>query len=180
MPSIRKQTARFIASLSLLVITSCSGTASQCKQFANVINQAQSVKIEFETAIESAMTKASGAQGLDDLQVSAQDYIDAMDTVTAEIDTMGQSLADINIDDEQLDEYRDSYVATIDQLKAAFDKAQGAMQMVVEAENEEAFKKVFDQFQTQANSAFTEIQTLDVQEGNLIEQVNTYCAPPAE
>lgn len=159
----------------LLALASCGGRVSQCNQFADVINQSQSFKTEFESKIESSMTQASGAQNLKDLQAAAGEYTAAVNQVTGEIDGMVQSLEGLNISDEQLDEYRDRYTTTIRDSKEALTTASSAMQLVTEAKSEDEFRKIFDSFQTRANGAFSNLQSLSAQEAELIGQINTYC-----
>lgn len=169
-----------LTSLLILGLASCNSKVSQCNQFADIINDSQSFKSEFEAEIESSMTQASGAQGLEDLQGSATEYTTAVDKVTTKIGTMVQNLENIDIGDEQLDEYRDTYVTVITGSRDALTAASGAMQLVTNAKNEDEFRAIFDQFQTQANTAFSDLQTLSNQESELIEQVNTYCGSNGE
>ncbi len=170
----------FLGSALLFGLTSCSSTVSQCAQFANVINQSQDIKKDFESEIESAKIKAAGAKDLTELKTSAQEYTAAVETVTSQIDGMAQDLTGLNLADEQLDKYRDSHVVIISQYKAALLSASGAMQLVIDAKNENEFRGIFDNFQTQANSAFSDIQALNQQESDLIGQVNTYCGQEAD
>ena len=164
----------------LLGLASCSNTMSQCGQFASVINQSQDIKNDFESEIESAKIKASGAGGLAELKTSAQDYTAAVETVASQIDGMAQELASLDIADEQLDEYRESHVVVISEYKEALLSASGAMQLVVDAKDEDDFRSIFDKFQSQANSAFDDIQSLNSQESDLIGQINTYCNQEAQ
>ncbi|PZO20327.1 MAG: hypothetical protein DCF25_06770 [Leptolyngbya foveolarum] len=178
--SIPKKIGLFLGSALLFGLASCSNTVSQCGQFANVINQSQDIKKVFESEIESAKIKASGAKDLAELKTSAQEYTAAVGTVTSQIDGMAQELSGLTLADEQLDEYRDSHVVIISQYKAALLSASEAMQLVIDAKDENAFRGIFDDFQTKANSAFSDIQALNEQESGLIEQVNTYCGQEAD
>ncbi len=177
--STPKKIGFLLGSVLLFGLASCSNTVSQCGQFANVINQSQDIKRDFESEIESAKIKASGAKDLAELKTSAQEYTAAVETVTSQIDGMAQDLSGLNIADEQLDEYRDSHVVIISQYKEALLSASEAMQLVVDAKNENEFRGIFDDFQSQANSAFSDIQSLNAQESDLIEQVNAYCSQEA-
>ena len=164
----------------LLGLASCSNTVSQCGQFASVINQSQEIKNEFESDIESAKIKASGAKGLGELKTSAQEYTAAVNTVTSQIDGMAQELSGLDIADEQLGEYQESHVVVISEYKEALLSASEAMQLVVDAKDEDEFRNIFDKFQSQANSAFNDIQSLNAQESDLIGQINTYCNQEAQ
>ncbi|MEO0706065.1 MAG: hypothetical protein AAF050_10425 [Cyanobacteria bacterium J06649_5] len=164
----------------LIGLASCNSKVSQCNQFADIINDSQSFKGEFEAEIENSMTQASGAQGLEDLQASAGEYTKAVDKVTEKIGVMVQNLEGIDISDEQLDEYRDTYVTVITGSRDALTSASSAMQLVAKAQTEDEFREIFDTFQTQANSAFSDLQGLSAQETTLIEQVNAYCGSEPE
>ena len=177
--SAPKNIGLLLGSVLLFGLTSCRNTVSQCGQFANVINQSQDIKKDFESEIETAKVKASGAKDLAELKTSAEEYTAAVETVTSQIDGMAQDLSGLNIADEQLDEYRDSHVVIISQYKEALLSASEAMQLVIDAKDENAFRGIFDEFQSQANSAFADIQSLNGQESDLIGQVNTYCGQEA-
>lgn len=173
--------ARILLSGLLIVgLASCDRKVSQCNQLANVINQSQSFKAEFESEIQSAMAQASSAQNLEDLQTFAGDYTAAVEKVVGEIDGMSETLADLTIADEQLDDYRDSYVTVITDSKNALSEASDAMQLIATVESEDEFRTVFDTFQTQANSAFNDLQSLSATESTLITQINDYCGAQPE
>ena len=165
-----------LSGLLLFALASCSNTVSQCGQFAGVINQSQEIKSTFEDEIETAKIKAAGSQGLPELKIAAGEYTTAVSKVTGQIDEMGTDLEALNIDDEQLDEYRDSYVGVIFEYQEALIAASEAMQLVVDAKDENEFRGIFDNFQTRANSAFNDIQLLNAQESDLVGQVNAYCS----
>lgn len=172
--------SNLLSGLILIGLVSCNSKVSQCNQFAEIINDSQGFKAEFEAEIESSMTQASGAQGLEDLKGSANEYTAAVDKVTGKIGEMVQGLEGIDIADEQLDEYRDTYVTVITGSRDALTSASGAMQLVANAQTEDEFRDIFDTFQTQANTAFSDLQTLSAQELELIEQVNAYCGAEPE
>ena len=163
----------------LLALASCSNTVSQCGQLAAVINQSQSVKDDFEKEIESAKIKAAGSSGLPELKTAAQEYTTAVQTVAGQIDSMGQDLDELNIDDDQLDEYRDRYVTVLTDYQKALSGASEAMQLVVEAKDENEFRDIFDNFQSKANGAFNDIQLSNAQEADLVGLVNGYCTEQA-
>lgn len=165
-----------LSSFLLWNLVGCSNMTSQCGQFASVVNQSQDIKKDFESKIESAKIQASGATGLAELKTSAQEYTAAVETLTGQIEGMSKELGQLTIDDEQLDEYRDSHIIIISQYGEALLAASKAMQLVIDAKDENEFRSIFDKFQTQANSAFNDIQSLNAQESDLLRQVNTYCS----
>ena len=160
----------------VLLLSSCSSPASQCKQFADVTQQYQSLRDEFEADIKSSQVKASGAKNLKDVQAAATDYNAAVNATTGKLDDMIQDLSGLNITDSQLDEYRESYVIALTGSKAALGTAREAMQLVIDAKTEDALRDVFNTYQTKGNRAYDDILSLDAKESAIIEQVNEYCA----
>jgi len=177
----RSKTAlTLISALLFATLTSCGGTVSQCKQFAEVTQRYQTLREGFETDLASSQIKISGAQNLSDVQAAAADYTAAISRVTEQIDTMLQDISELNITDEQLAEYQKSYVITLTGYRTATASAGDAMQLVRDAKTEEALRNVFSTYQTQQNRAYDDILSLDTQEAGVLEQVNAYCAQPPE
>ncbi|NEP16518.1 MAG: hypothetical protein F6J97_06375 [Leptolyngbya sp. SIO4C1] len=161
----------------VLGLSSCgsAGKVGQCNRFAEVINQAQGFKQEFETEIDGFTQQASGAKSLSDIQSAAGQYIGAVDTVVNNIDGMVDSLEGLSLPDEQLDDYRNRYTVIISDSAEELQVASEAMQLVANAESEEDLGNVLDAFQQKANTAFTNLQDLSTQEAELVAQINTYC-----
>ncbi len=175
-----KTALTFICTFLLATLASCGGTVSQCKQFADVTQQYQTLREGFETDLASSQIKISGAQNLSDVQAAAADYTAAINRVTEQIDTMLQDISELNITDEQLAEYQESYVITLTGYKTATASAGNAMQLVRDAKTEEALRNVFSTYQTKQNRAYDDILSLDTKEAGVLEQVNAYCAQPPE
>ncbi len=162
--------------LAALTLASCgSSTVAQCNEFADVINQAQVFKDEFETEINSFTQQAQGAESLDDIQTAATQYISAVDKVVGSIDGMVTSLNGLELADAQLSEYRDGYAEIISGSAQELNVAGEAMQLVANAESETDLSNVLEEFQGKANDAFTKLQTLSQDEATLVNDINTYC-----
>ena len=171
-----RRCARRLALGSLLVgLTSCDAQVSQCRQFAAITQESQSIRAEFDSEIESAQLQASGAQDLAQIKAAAQDYTGAVSKVTSQLDAMRQSFEDLTLEDEQLDEYRDLYVVFLSESKATLETAGDAMQMVVDAETEADFRDSFGTLTAQGDRAASELQVLDAEEDNILNQFNAYC-----
>jgi len=171
---------RWAAVLLALGLASCgSSKVAQCNSFAEVINDAQAFKNEFESDIDSFTQQASGAQSLGDIQAAATQYIGAVDTVVTNIDGMVGSLNGLELPDEELAQYRDEYVTIITGSGDELQVASEAMQLVAEAESEQALGNVLEEFQSKANSAFTNLQALSTQEATLVTNINGYCGAEA-
>ena len=168
--------SRSILPLGLVALTSCGpSTVAQCNEFADVINQAQVFKDEFETEIDSFTQQAQGAESLEDIQTAATQYISAVDKVVGNIDGMVTSLNGLNLDDEQLSQYRDGYADIISGSAQELQVAGEAMQLVANAESETDLSNVLEEFQGKANTAFTNLQTLSQDEAALVNDINGYC-----
>ena len=162
--------------LAALTLASCGPSkVSQCNAFADVINQAQVFKDEFETEIDSFTQQAQGAESLGDIQTAATQYITAVDKVVGNIDGMVTSLDGLDLSDEQLSQYRDGYADIISGSAQELQVAGEAMQLVANAESETDLSNVLEEFQGKANTAFTNLQTLSQDEATLVGDINGYC-----
>ncbi|MBX2863128.1 MAG: hypothetical protein KTR27_06195 [Leptolyngbyaceae cyanobacterium MAG.088] len=159
-----------------LTLVSCGpSTVAQCNEFADVINQAQVFKDEFETEIDSFTQQAQGAESLGDIQTAATQYISAVDNVVGSIDGMVTSLNELELADEQLSQYRNGYADIISGSAKELNVAGEAMQLVADAQSEADLSNVLEEFQGKANTAFTNLQTLSQDESTLVNDINTYC-----
>jgi hypothetical protein len=160
----------------VLGLASCSASkVAQCNGFAEVINEAQGFKDEFEAEIDSFTQQASGAQSLEDIQTAAGQYIGAVEKVVGNIDGMVTSLNGLELPDEQLASYRDEYASIIASSGEELQVASEAMQLVADAKSEADLGNVLEEFQGKANQAFTNLQSLSVDESTLVNNINTYC-----
>ncbi|MEM6450035.1 MAG: hypothetical protein AAF703_06960 [Cyanobacteria bacterium P01_D01_bin.105] len=167
--------AAIIAVLPTLLIA-CNSPASQCRQVADTIRQAQSARETFATDIEAAQIKVSGAQTIEDVKAAATDYIAAVRSVNQGLEKTLQALGNINTEDPQLNEYRESYIITLNGSKTALATAGDAMKLVLEAKDEDALRSVFATHQTKSDRAYGDILAQDAKEAALIDQINAYCS----
>lgn len=166
--------------LAALTLTSCGpSTVAQCNAFADVINQAQGFKDEFEAEIDSFTQQAQGAESLDDIQTAASQYIEAVDKVVGSIDGMVTSLNELELADTELSDYRSGYADIISGSAQELNVAGEAMQLVANAKSETDLSNVLQEFQGKANTAFTNLQTLSQDEATLVNDINTYCGAEA-
>lgn len=168
--------ARRLALGGLLIgLVSCDAQVSQCRQFAAITQQSQSIRADFDSEIESAQLQASGAQDLAQIKAAAQAYTGAVSKVTDQLDAMRQSFEDLALEDEQLDEYRDRYVVFLSESKATLETAGGAMQIVVDAETAADFRDRYGTLTAQGDRAASDLQGLDAEEDDILSQFNAYC-----
>lgn len=160
----------------LFGLVSCNAQASQCKQFADITQQSQSIRESFDSEIEAVQLRASGAQDLEQLKAAAKEYTGAVRQVTDQLDSMTQSFEGITLTDEQLDEYRDRYIEFLKETKTALGIASGVMQQVIDTKTEAEFRDSFGTLTAQGDRAFKDLQSLDTEEDDILGQFNAYCA----
>lgn len=167
------------SSLLLLALTSCGQPASQCQQLITLINDSQPFAQDYEQSINTSLGKVSSAQNLPELKAAASDYMGTVQDASVGSSNLARSLSELSITDEQLNSYRDRYVAVATQWSNALVSAREAMQLLAEADSEEAFQREFDRFQAKTNSAYSLLQSVDNEESQLIEGINSYCQQEA-
>ena len=175
MPSSKKQ-AIFLSATLVTLLAACNSPASQCRQVADAIRQSQAARETFNTEIEAAQLKVSSAQNIEDVKAAATDYIAAVRSINKALEGTLQDLGNVNAEDTQLNEYRENYIITLNGSKAALSSAGDAMQLVLDAEDEEALRGVFSTHQTKTNRAYDDILAQDAKESALVEQINAYCS----
>lgn len=109
------------------------------------------------------------------MQGGAKDYAAAVNKIIDQLDAMTQAFEKINMSDDQLSEYRSQYLSFIEGSKSALTEANGAMQMVIEAQNERDFRAIFGTFTAQSDRAYSQLKALDTQEDEILTQINAYC-----
>lgn len=176
MISPRKLT--LLSSVLVLGLASCSGTVSQCNQLITPINESQSFRADYEQTMNRSLEQISGAQNLAESQSAATEYISAVEKANSGVAQLTDQIATANITDEQLLEYRNSYTTLSTDWAGALTTAKEAMELLTAAKSEDDFRNNFDLMQRQINSAYNNIQTIDVQESALIDSINTYCTAP--
>ncbi|MEO0455733.1 MAG: hypothetical protein AAF152_04005 [Cyanobacteria bacterium P01_A01_bin.114] len=174
---MRRSRVTALLSMALaLGLSSCGPSkVAQCNSFAEVINEAQGFKAEFESEIDGFTQQAAQAQSLEDIQTAATQYIDAVDTVVGNIDGMVSSLEGLSLADEQLEQHRGDYVGIISGSATELQVASEAMKLVADAKSEADLGNVLDAFQQKANTAFTNLQDLSNRESELVTNINAYC-----
>ena len=174
MPSQKALT--LLSSLMLIGLASCGARVSQCRRLAEPINEANSFIQDYEQDMDQALAQFSGAQNLSDINAAASDYIRAVENVRTELDALAQATGSVDIEDEQLNEYRNQYTTVFSQWTAALVTARDAMRQLTDVTTEEEVRSLFGRFQAQTDSAYSAIQTIDGQEAALIEGINAYCS----
>lgn len=174
---IRRSRVTALLTMALaLGLSSCGASkVAQCNSFAEVINDAQGFKAEFESEIDGFTQEAAKAQSLEDIQGAANQYIGAVDTVVGNIDGMVSNLEGLSLADEQLAQYRGEYVDIISGSATELQVASEAMQLVADAKSEADLGNVLEAFQQKANTAFTNLQDLSGRESELVGNINTHC-----
>lgn len=178
MPSTKALT--LLSSLVLIGLTSCGGRVSQCAQLVGPINDAKSFVQQYEQDMDQALAQFSSAQNLSDINTAATDYSRAVENIRTQLNDLAQETGSINIEDEQLIEYRGRYTTVLTQWSTALTTARDAMQDLTAVASEDEVRSIFSRFQVQTDSAYSAIQTIDSQEAELIEGINAYCESNAQ
>ena len=173
----KKQTT-LLSVMLIALLSACNSPASQCRQVGDAIRQSQAARESFDADIEAAQLKISSAQNITDVQAAATDYVAAIRNVNRGLESTLQDLSSISTEDPQLNEYRESYILTLNGSKVALGSAGDAMQLVLDAKDEEALRSVFSTHQTKSNRAYDDILAQDAKESSLVEQINAYCSQP--
>lgn len=130
---------------------------------------------EFERSIQTFSTNAAEVETLDDIKAVAQEYIDAVDGVIADLDGLIVELETTELGDEQLLAYRDRYTTMVIGFRDALTQASDAMAIVLAVETEAELPAKIEESQQQTIQAISRIQDLSTEESTIINGVNVYC-----
>lgn len=168
--------------LPLLLMGCGSSKVAQCNQLAEVVNQTQGFMQEFEVEIQTFSESAAQVQDLDDIKLAASQYTTAVDKVVTNLDGLVGDLQTTSLRDEDLSQFRDSYVVVVQGFGSALTDAREAMELVVQVESEAELPARIEESQQQTMAAVAAIENLSQTESQLITNVNSYCgaAQPAD
>lgn len=161
--------------LPLLLLGCGSSKVAQCNQLAEVVNQTQGFMQEFETEIQTFSESAAQVKNLDDIKLAASQYTSAVDKVVTNLDGLVDDLQATNLRDEDLSQFRDSYVGVVQGFSTALTDAREAMELVVQVQSEAELPAKIEESQQQTMAAVASIETLSQNESQLINEVNSYC-----
>ncbi|NER81443.1 MAG: hypothetical protein F6K42_18125 [Leptolyngbya sp. SIO1D8] len=149
--------------------------AAECNQFATVVGQNQQIMASFNAEIEAFSQNASQAETLEDIQAAARQYVEAVNGVIENLDTLVDDLNVLSLSDEPLSSYRNQYSAVVEGFNESLMIAAEAMNGVAEAESEEVLPERVETLQTDTVGAVEQIQQLAAEETDIIQNVNTHC-----
>ncbi|MEM6716105.1 MAG: hypothetical protein AAF622_13625 [Cyanobacteria bacterium P01_C01_bin.147] len=157
------------------VLAQSEEAVSECNQFAASVNRNQAIMATFESEIDAFATNASEAETLAEITTAASQYVEAVDQVNTSLDNLATDLGTLNFTDSQLTTYRDDYVTILVGFNAALGTMSEAMAVVAAATTEEQLSNSLESVASNATTAVEQIETLAVDESNLIDDVNLYC-----
>ncbi|MBE9137534.1 hypothetical protein IQ254_09975 [Nodosilinea sp. LEGE 07088] len=168
--------------LPLLLLGCGSSKVAQCNQLAEVVNQTQGFMQDFEAEIQTFSESAAQVKNLDDIKLAASQYTTAVDKVVTNLDGLVGDLETTTLRDEDLTQFRDSYIGVVQGFSSALTEAREAMELVVTVESEAELPAKIEESQQQTMAAVSAIEDLSQTESQLISDVNGYCgaAQPAE
>ncbi len=179
----RRLSARAAGLLLPLLLMGCgSSKVAQCNQLAEVVNQTQGFMQEFEAEIQTFSESAAQVKDLDDIKLAASQYTTAVDKVVTNLDGLVGDLQSTTLQDEDLNQFRESYVGVVQGFSTALTDAREAMELVVRVESEAELPAKIEESQQQTLTAVAAIENLSQTESELINEVNGYCgaAQPVE
>ncbi len=147
----------------------------ECNNFAESINRNQAIMADFEAEIATFAENAASAETLDEITAAASQYVEAVDQVTNSLETLADELALLAFADLQLQDYRDDYVDVLAGFNTALDSVNTAMSKVATVETENELIASLETVEVDASAAIGQIESLAVDESNLIDNVNDYC-----
>lgn len=157
------------------VLAQSEEAVSECNQFAASVNRNQAIMATFESEIDAFATNASEAETLAEITTAASQYVEAVDQVNTSLDNLATDLGTLSFTDSQLTTYRDDYVTILVGFNAALGTMSEAMAVVAAATTEEQLSNSLESVASNATTAVEQIETLAVDESNLIDDVNLYC-----
>jgi ABC-type transporter Mla subunit MlaD len=168
--------------LPLLLLGCGSSKVAQCNQLAEVVNQTQGFMQDFEAEIQTFSESAAQVKNLDDIKLAASQYTTAVDKVVTNLDGLVGDLETTTLRDEDLVQFRDSYIGVVQGFSSALTEAREAMELVVTVESEAELPAKIEESQQQTMAAVSAIEDLSQTESQLISDVNGYCgaAQPAD
>ena len=183
-----RQGARAAGLLLPLLLLGCgSSKVAQCNQLAEVVNQTQGFMQEFEAEIQTFSESAAQVKNLDDIKLAASQYTTAVDKVVTNLDGLVGDLQSTTLRDDDLNQFRDSYIGVVQGFSSALTDAREAMELVVQVQSEAELPAKIEESQQQTMTAVASIENLSQIESQLINEVNGYCGaaqptetPPAE
>jgi len=148
---------------------------AECNQFADNVNRNQTIMEQFEAEIELFAANAAAAETLPEITAAAAQYVEALDDVTGNLDTLTNDLAALTFEDTQLTGFRDDYVTVVAGFNTALAIVSEAMAEVAAAESEAQLSSSLESVANDTSTAVEQIEILAVDESELIDEVNIYC-----
>jgi len=148
---------------------------AECNQFADSVNRNQTIMDQFETEIATFAANASTAETLPEITAVAAQYVEALDEVTNNLDTLSRDLEALSFEDTALIGFRDDYVTVVTGFNTALVIVRAAMAEVAAAESEAQLSASLESVADDTSTAVEQIEVLAVDESELIDEVNIHC-----
>lgn len=178
-PLVSRTWGALLACGMVISLTSCGASkVVQCNNLATVVNQTQGFMKDFEKEIQAFSQNAGQVKNLSDIKAAASQYTAAVDKVVINLDKLATDLEATSLQDQQLKEFRVSYIEVVKGFKASLQEARQAMDLVVSVQSEAELPAKIEESQQQTVKAVKSIESLSQQEAKLISEVNTYCGAP--
>lgn len=156
-------------------IAQTADLVEECNLFAENVNRNQAILDAFEAEIAIFSESANQAETLEEITAAADQYVSAVDMVTSDLSTLADDLEALPLDDSELSSFRSDYVAVVLGFNAALDTVSAAMESIAASQTEAELSSNLEVFAQDAGDAVEQIQTLAVEESDIINGVNVYC-----
>ena len=174
---------RAVIAMGMLTIglSSCGvSTVQQCNSLAEVMNQGEEFKSEFETEMDAFGAQFEGTgNDIASINEMATSYVDVVGRVVTKIEEMATDLTALELPDETLAGYRDQYAEVTSNFGQELTKTSEAMATLQNVSNEEELMTAALEFQEKAVGAFTNLTTLSDEGDAITSQIQGYCEAEA-
>lgn len=174
---LRAHRAAIAMGMLTIGLSSCGvSTVQQCNSLAEVMNQGEEFKSEFEAEMDAFGAQFQGSgNDIDSINAMATSYIDVVGRVVEKIDEMAADLTALELPDETLAGYRDEYATVTTNFGQALTTTSEAMATLQGVSSETELMTAALEFQEKAVDAFDNLSTLSAEGDTITNNIQSYC-----
>ena len=167
--------------LTTIGLSSCGvSTVQQCNNLAEVMNQGEEFKSEFEAEMDAFGAQFQNSENdIASINAMATSYVDVVGRVVVKIEEMATDLTALELQDETLAGYRDQYATVTSNFAQELTKTSKAMSLLQNVSTDEELMTAALSFQEEAVDAFTNLTTLSEEGDDITGQIQGYCEAEA-
>ena len=181
MLKLRAHRAAIAMGMLTIGLSSCGvSTVQQCNNLAEVMNQGEEFKSEFESEMDAFGAQFQNSGGdIESINAMASSYVDVVGRVVTKIEEMATDLTALDLPDETLAGYRDQYAEVTSNFGKELTNTSEAMASLQNVSSEAELMTAAIEFQEKAVGAFTNLTTLSEEGDTLTTQIQDYCEAEA-